>query len=542
MKASQKPGVVFQPKVRQKLQRGIGTMVGAIRPTLGPLACGVAIDPMNTVKRLPEFLDNGGMIARRIIELNNRDEDMGAMLVRSMVVRQYERVGDGTATAAVLLEAIFSVGARYLASGGNAAQLRRHLENAVPLILNELDRMVMPVEGQNILTSIARTLCGEDEMAVLLGEAFDLLGGYGRLEIRENYGRGLRREYVEGSYYHSGLFSRALLPEGEQQVSFETPSVFLCDFEIDDHVELFPVLQTAHSAGVRRLVIITRNLSEKGIALLVANNRMDTFKVIAVGLPGANPTDRMTALEDLSHLTGAKAFIKAAGESLESVKSCDFGGARRFWADEKAFGIVGGGGNPAALRQHLYNLRTLYQTTTETEVRKKTLERIGALMGNSVTLWVGGFTEPEINTRKSLAQRAAMTLRAAMQEGVVPGGALALLNCRTALKRALASACDDDEIAAYRILNEALAAPAHAIYRNAGYDPGEVMGKLMHENAEMGFDVVSGQVVNFCEAGILDSLLVLKTSIRNAILTAGLALTIDSLVHLAKPEIVGKPE
>jgi chaperonin GroEL len=250
----------------------------------------------------------------------------------------------------------------------------------------------------------------------------------------------------------------------------------------------------------------------------------------------------MTALDDLSHRTGAKAFVKAAGESLESVKPCDFGGVRRFWADDKIFGIVGGGGNPAVLRQHLRSLRSLYHSATETDVRKKTLERIGELMGSSVTLWVGGFTEPEINARKSLAQRAALTMRAAVQEGVVPGGGVALLNCRAALKRARGAVWDDDETAAYRILIEALSAPAHAIYRNAGYDPGEVMGKLMHENVDMGFDVVSGQVVNCCEAGILDSVLVLKTSVRNAIQTAGLALTIDSLVHLAEPEMVGKLE
>ena len=542
MKARQKPGVVLQPNVRRALQQGIGTMVGAIRPTLGPLACGVAIDPMNTTKRLPEFLDNGGLIARRIIELPNRDEDVGAMLVRSMIVRQHERVGDGTATAAVLLGAIFNAGVRYLASGGNAMQLRRHLENALPLILDELDRLIIRVEGQNALTGIARTLCGADEMAALLGEAFDLVGGYGRLEIREDYGRGLRREYVEGSYYHTGLVSRALLREGESQISFETPAIFLCDFEISEHTELFPVLQTAHAAGVKRLVIVTRSLSEKGVSLLVANNRMDTFKAIAVKLPGANPADRMTALEDLSRLTGAKAFIKAAGESLESVKPCNFGAARRFWADDKVFCIVGGGGNPAVLRQHLRSLRARYHSTTEIDIRKKTLERIGELMGSSVTLWVGGFTEPEINARKSLAQRAALTMRAAVQEGVVPGGGLALLNCRAALKRARAAACSDDEAAAYHILIEALSAPAHAIYRNAGYDPGEVIAKLMHENGDMGFDVVSGQVVNCCEAGILDSVQVLKTSVRNAIQTAGLALTIDSLVHLAEPEMVGKPE
>ena len=547
MKATQQPGVVFQPQVQRRLQRGIQTMVSAITPTLGPLSGGVAIDHINKSVKLPEFLDDGGVIARRIIQLPNRDEDMGAMLVRAMMLRQAERVGDGIATAALLLEAIFNAGVRYLASGGNSMQLRRHLESALPLILSELDKMVFQLEGQVALTDMARSLCHEDDMAALLGEAFDLLGAYGRLEIREDYGRALRRDYVEGCYYHTGVFSKALLPgsssaEIESKITLENPAIFLCDFEIDDHKTLFPVLQTAHTAGIKSLVIITRSLSDKAVALLTANNKMDKIKAIAVRLPGLNPTDRMDALEDLSRLTGANPFIQVAGQSLESVTAADFGQARRFWADMKAFGIVGGGGDPVRLRTHLRNLKTIYHSTHETDLRKRTQDRIAVLLGTSVTLWIGGFTKTEIDARKSLAERAALTMRAALEEGVLPGGGIALLNCRCALEKRLAQAADPDERAAYRILIEALAAPAHAILRNAGYDPGDVMGQLLHESADTGFDVISGRLVNLCEAGILDSALVLKTSLRNAVSTAALALTIDSLVHLAKPEMIGKPE
>ena len=543
MKSSQKPGIVFQPQVRRSLQRGIQTMVSAIRPTLGPLSGGVVIDHISKSITLPEFLDDGGVIARRIIQLPNRDEDMGAMLVRSMVLRQHERIGDGIATAAVLLEAIVNAGVRYLASGGNAMPLRHHLESAIPLILAELDRMVFQLQGQAALTDMARSLCHDDDLAALLGEAFDLVGAYGRLEIREDYGRSLRREYVEGTYYHTGLFSRALLPaDSATTATLENPAIFLCDFEIDDHTALFPVLKTAHAAGIKALVIITRSLSDKAVSLLVANNKLNTFKAIALRLPGLNPTDRMEALEDLSKLTGATPFIQITGQSLESVTADHFGQARRVWADMKAFGIVGGGGSPAKLRQHLTTLKHIYHTAKEAETRKRAQERLAALMGSSVTLWVGGFTKTEIDANKTLAQRSALAMRAALEEGVLPGGGIALLNCRKLLEKRLLNAHDTDERAAYTILIEALAAPAHAIYRNAGYDPGEVIGQLLHESPDMGFDVVSGCVVNLCDEGILDSALVLKTSLRNAVSTAALALTIDSLVHLAKPEIVGKPE
>jgi chaperonin GroEL len=543
MKGSQKPGVVFQPQVHDKLQRGIRKMVSAIRPTLGPISGGVAIDHLNKTKAMPEFLDDGGLIARRIIELSNRDEDMGAMLVRSMVVRQHQRVGDGTATAAVLFEAIFNAGLRYIAAGGNAMLLRRHLEHAIPLLWEALDQMKFPLKGQAALTAMARSLCHDDTMAQLLGEAFELLGAYGRLEIREDYGRVLRHEGVEGTYYYTGLFSRSLLPEGSAgTVTFENPAIFLCDFEVEDHHELFPVMKTAYDAGVKALVIIARNLSEKAISLLAANNNMDKFKVMAVKLPGLNPEERMAALEDLRVLTGATTFLSVAGASLENVTENHFGHARRVWADLRAFGLVGGRGNSRQLREHIRTLKAQYHSARDTAEGKPIQERIGNLMGQSVTFWVGGFTEPEINTRKNLAERTALALRAAIQDGVVAGGGIALLQCRNVLERRWALAEDIDERAAYRILIEALAVPARTMFRNAGYDPSEVFAALSHEAPGIGFDVVANRMVDPCEAGILDSALVLKTSVRNAISTAALALTIDSLVHLAKPELIGKPE
>jgi chaperonin GroEL len=543
MKGSQRPGVVFQPHVHRTLQRGIQQMVGAIRPTLGPLSGAVAIDHINRSKPLPEFLDDGAVIARRIIELSDRNEDMGAMLVRSMVLRQHEEIGDGAATVAVLFEAVFNAGLRYISAGGNAMLLRRCLDKAIPLILDELDRMRSPLEGQDALTNVARSLCHDDEMAALLGEAFDLVGEYGRLEIRSDYGRGLRREYVEGNYYHSGLFSRALLPtESADTVTLEDAAIFLSDFEVEDHRDLYPVLSAAYNANVKGLVIIARSLSDKAVSLLVTHNNLDKFKVTAIKLPGLNPVDRMTALDDLSMLTGVSPYIKAAGQSLENVTASQFGQARRVWANLRAFGLVGGRGDPRRLREHIRTLKANYHHAKDESGRKSAQERLGNLLGGAVTLWVGGFTETEINVRKSLAERAALAMRYAVQGGVVPGGGLALMNCQHVLKKQLALTQDTDERAAYRILIEALAAPARTIYRNAGYEPSEVMAKLNQECPEVGFDVVEGQFVNVCEAGILDSALVLKACVRNAISTAALTLTIDSLVHLAKPEMVGKPE
>lgn len=542
MKAKQKPGVVFQPHVHRALQRGVHKMVSAIKPTLGPLGGGVAITSMHESESLPEYVAEGGVIARRLLELPNRDEDMGAMLVRSMITRQHERVGDGTATVAVLFEAMFNAGVRYLSAGGNAMQMRRHLEAALPHILNTLDDMASVLEGQKALTNMARSLCQDEDLAALLGEAFDLMGEYGRLDIRDDYGRVLRREYVEGSYFYAGMFSRVLLPENSAgRATFENPAVFLCDFEVEDHRDLFPLLQVANQESLEGLVIVARNLSEKAISLLVAHNRMDKFKIMAVKLPGLNPADRMAALEDLSILTGATPFHQITGTTLASLSPAHFGQARRVWADAHMFGIVGGGGSPIKLRQHVARLKASLQKALEVEQRQALQERIGSLMGGSVTLWLGGFTEPEIKARKSAAQRVALTMRESIRHGVVPGGGIALMQCSAMLQKRHRHALDADERAAYGCLIEALNAPARTIFQNAGYDPGDVLGQINGHGASAGFDVMQRRVVDMCEAGIFDSVSVLKSSVENAVRTAALALTIDSLVHLSEPEMVSNP-
>jgi chaperonin GroEL len=543
MKGKQKPGVVFQPQVHDSMQRGIQQMVNAIRPTLGPLGGGVVIDHLNGTKPLPEFLEDGGVIARRIIELGDRDEDVGAMLVRSMLVRQHERVGDGTATTAVLFEAVFNGGLRYIAAGGSAMQFRRHLERALPCLLDALDHMMFPLEGQAALTRMALSLCHDEELAGFMGESFELLGEYGRLAIREGYGRRLLREYVEGSHFYTGAVARALLPEdAEATLRLENPAFFLSDLSIEDHRVLFPVLQAANAANVSGLVIVARSLSEKAVSLLVAHNRMNRFKVIAVKLPGLNAEDRMAALEDLGLLTGAVSFLEVTGGSLENVSNRHFGAARRFWASVHEFGLVGGRGDPRKRREHVRRLQARVRKAEDVEKRKHLQDRIGALLGGSITLWLGGFSEPEIKARKAIAERTALALRAAIEEGVVPGGGIALLNCRSVLAQRAAHTQDADERTACRVLIEALAAPARTIFSNAGYDPGDIMGRLMHADADTVFDVVNGQVTDARAAGIVDSAVVLKACMHNAISTAALALTIDSVVHLARPEMVSNPE
>lgn len=227
---SYRPGLVFRPQAQQNIQRGLNTLVSAIRPTLGPTARTVAVTSLIENKDTPEVLDDGGIIARRVIELHRRDADVGAMLARALICRQNERMGDGSATAAVLLAAIYNRGLHYLASGGDAMRLRHHLERALQKSLVALDQQTYTVAGKRSLAQVAESICHDADLAKLLGEIFDIIGAYGRLDIRKDHSRILRREYIEGMAWDSGLFSRDMIVNRDQlQTVYEEPAWVLVD-------------------------------------------------------------------------------------------------------------------------------------------------------------------------------------------------------------------------------------------------------------------------------------------------------------------------
>ena len=536
-----RPGLVFQPSAHQQIQRGINTLVSAVRPTLGPTARTVAITHLMNDQKRPEILDDGGLIARRVIELSQRGEDMGAMLARALICRQHERMGDGAATAAVLFQAVYNGGLHYLAAGGNAMRLRVHLQAALSCALGLLDEMTFRIEGKENLARAAEAICHDRPMAKLLGEIFDIIGAYGQLDIRKDHRRELRREYIEGMYWNSGLFSREMIVNrAELQTVYEEPSILIVDFKINDPRHIMPILEIAVETKIEKLILVAGDLSKEALAgLLLANGKLKNFQVMAVKGPGRNADDRIAAVEDLAILTGAEPMLKVAGHSLKDVAARHFGRARRGWASPHSFGIVGGKGNPRKLRQHVGHLQSRFQRSDDSKQRGKILERLGKLMGGSATLWTGGASEAEIERRKELAERTASAMRAAVKDGVLPGAGLAYLACRPALESGQRESADPDERAAFRILHQALAEPARAIFENAGYDPGDVMAKLMNADGRCGFDALSGQLID--RRRIVDGASIQKSALRNAVLTAGMALTVDVLVHHKTPEIARHP-
>ena len=541
-KREQAVGVVFQPKTYQGFQRGINLLAKAIRPTLGPLPRQVAMAGVRYDLRV-EFLDNGADIARHINQIDDPDEDVGAMFLREVLWNLQMQTGDGTATAAVLFASVFNEGVHYITSGGNASRLNLFLHQALELVIDELNKQVSPLESEEHLVNIAESHCFDPLLAKYLGEMFDVAGEFGRVEVRPGNRREHEREYFEGMYWDVGLFSREMITDmNSYKTELENAAIIISDFDIQSPEELYPVLETALRENIRNLFIMAKSLSPKAINFLLSNRNPERLTAVAVKNPGLDNAQRKAVMEDIAILTGAKPFVKDAGETFLSVKPADYGLARKIWADHEHFGFSGGKGDPRSIRKYIQTLRTLYQNEDDVIIRDEIRSHIGRLLGGTATVYVSGSTDEEIKANVENTRRTIAAMRTAMLEGVVPGGGLALLECIPALNEKMHSCTDIDERAAYYILTNALRAPFEAIVGNAGYKPDYVRAQMDAAGNGHGFDVKTGKVVRLDETGILDPASLVKTVAFSAISSAALALTVDVLVHHRKPEKAALPE
>ncbi|MGE5224577.1 MAG: chaperonin GroEL [Omnitrophica WOR_2 bacterium] len=538
-KAAQKtvnrPGIVFQPKTYRKMQRGVHWLVNAIRPTLGPFPRVVAI-AKSFQSGSPELLDSGGTIARRVIQLPDRDEDMGAMYLRHVLWKLQETAGDGTATAAVLFQAIYDRGLTYIASGGNAMHLRGYLEQGLKDILEVVDKQAQPVRGKKLLSQFAETVCHDPDLSKMLGEIFDIIGPYGRLDIRKSEGFKLEREYVEGMYWDKGLLARGMAnDEHSLTAQLENTAIFISDLDIESPVDFVPLLEAAIEAGFQSLLVIARDISDRAVGILLTPQNREKIQAIAVKTPGSDLTSQLDSMEDLGILTGGKVFLRATQDTVQSVKPEDFGRARRIYADQKSCNVIGGKGDPRLLRQHIATLRAAYQNANESEERERLQKRIGRLLGGSATIWIGALTASEIEYKVNVAERTAEAIRRALRDGVVPGGGIALLSCQDVLKQKLRASTNSEQRAAYAILLEAVAEPFYTLLGNAGLQPGSVLAQIREAGPGFGIDLANQKIVCMQQTGIQDAVSVTRSAIRSAVSGAALALTTDVLVHRRNP-------
>ncbi len=537
---ARRPGVVFQPAVASGLRSGAEQIVAAVRATLGPTPRLVAVaKPHGGV---PELLDSGAVIARRIVALPDRSADVGAMYVRSVIWKTHEEAGDGTATTAVIFRSAFDAGLRWVAAGGDPSALRFHLERASELVLGELGAMSEPIGGKERLTQAALAICSDRELAALLGEIFDVVGPDGQVDVRAGTRRTCDREYVEGMHWPGGVHS-ALFISGlpERRVVLENAGILISDLDLAEPEDVRTIVAQARAAGLAGLVIVAQRLSDRALGVLTPGETPPGFRAIAVKTPGTGETARFVTMQDLALLTGGRVLTRAAGDRPASVRPICFGRARIAWADRDHVGVVGGKGDPRQLRRHVARLRLALREEHDDKAARVLRERLAKLLGGSATLWIGGTTESEVAVRRANAARTAAAMRGALNHGVVPGGGAAFLACRPALTAAMAASSGIDERAALRLTMRALEEPTRTIVANAGADPDATIGRIVEAGPGMGYDARTGLIARMADVGVVDSAAMAKAAVRSAIGGAAQALTIGVLVHHRLPEIATEP-
>jgi len=531
-----KPAVVVQPETYKKLQRGVATIVEAVKPTLGPLPRLVVLERLNRAE-VPEFLDDGATIARRVIQIQPRSSDVGAMMVRRALWDMHLTVGDGTTTMAVMYQVLVQEGIRYITRFGyNPMLLRTSLHKGLRLVKEALSQAVLPVTGKEQIAQIALGMCQDNqELADILGEIFDIISPEGMIFVEGWNKRGIDREYIEGTYWKfSGWFSRYFVTEMDgDKATFEDAALLLTDMELKDPNEVIPILEKCVQARIKRLVILAKEVSDSVIGLLLNNNRAKSIESIAVRAPGIIELDRVGILEDLAVQTGGKVFYAASKFGLSDFKVEDLGNARRVWATDSLFGYYGGKGDPRQVRQQVMKLRNMLKATDDKREHEKLQGRLGRMVGGTAILRLGAVHETEREAIKTLTERAINGLRAVIQGGVVPGGGAALMNCQQAL--AHPAGFPDEEAVAFRILSRALEEPLRVISHNAGRQPDIIAEKVKDCPQGFGYEARSGQFVDMVQAGILDSYLVIEKAVEVAVSSAAMLLTTDVIVHSSEP-------
>ena len=529
----------FQPEAALALQRGINTVAEAIRPTLGPVPRTVAVAGVDADKA-PELLDNGGLIARRITDLPDRDQDMGAMLLRGMLWQLYDELGDGAAAAALIFQSVVNDGIRAIAAGLNPMRLRSALLAQLEVALDALRAQHMPIAGREQLAQLAECICHDKELSERLGEIFDFIGEFGQLDVRRGHRRELAHDYMRGMYWNRGAVSRAMLQGGKEadRVVMNDSAVLLSDLDIEALEEVAPLFAALMQAGAKSLLLVGGKFSEPVTNFILANKKPKEFRVVAVKTPGDTPQQQRAHLLDMAVITGATPLYKAAGDTLRGMKTARLGRVKQAWVERNMFGLVSDRQDNQALTEHLADLLELLEYAADKDSEAFLRARIGKILGGVAILRIGDGVPARMDARIALAKETAKSLRLALRDGVVPGGGAALWACRAALRKC--GAQDAESRAATAILLRALEAPLRAICQNAGYD-GAVVAQLDGAPAGTGIDARSGESCDMLQAGILDVASVIEAALHKAVSSAALALTIDVLLHHKTPPATYTP-
>jgi chaperonin GroEL len=517
--------VRFSVDARDRMLRGIDTLAHAVRVTLGPKGRNVVLDKSYGAPRITK----DGVTVAKEIELEDKFENMGAQMVREVASKTSDTAGDGTTTATVLAHAIVREGAKAVAAGMNPMDLKRGVDLAVEAVVLDLQKNSKKVTSNEEIAQVGTISAnGDAEIGRFLADAMKKVGNDGVITIEEAKSLETELEVVEGMQFDRGYISPYFITNAEKmRVDMEDPYVLISEKKLSGLQELLPLLEAVAQSS-KPLVIIAEDIEGEALATLVVNKLRGGLKVAAVKAPGFGDR-RKAMLQDIAILTGGQAISEDLGIKLENVTLNMLGRAKKVMIDKENTTIVNGAGKKADIEARVAQIKAQIEETTSDYDREKLQERLAKLAGGVAVIRVGGATEVEVKERKDRVDDAMHATRAAVEEGILPGGGVALLRASEVLKKVRTQ--NDDQKTGVEIVRRALSWPARQIALNAGEDGSVVIGKILEkETYGFGFDAQSGEYVNMMSKGIIDPTKVVRAALQGAASIAGLLITTEAMV------------
>ena len=524
----------FSEEARAAMKRGIDIMADTVGVTLGPRGRNVVLD-----KKFgpPQVCSDGVTIAKEI-ELADPFENMGAQLLKEAASKTNDVAGDGTTTATVLAQAIIHEGFKNIAAGANPMALKRGIERSVVAMRDAIEGMSTPVEGRTQIAQVASLSAHDDEMGELIADVMEKVGKDGVITVEESKGLSYEQEFVEGMQIDRGYISPYFITDQDRmEASIDDPYILITDKKISAVADVLPALEKILQAG-KNVVVVAEDIEGEALATLVVNKLRGTLNCIAVKAPGFGDR-RKAMLEDMAILTGGQVISEEVGRKLDSVTVEDLGRARRIVASKEETTFVDGAGSEDSISGRINQIKAQVEETTSDFDREKLQERLAKLSGGVAIIKVGAATEVELKEKKNRVEDALSATRAAVEEGIVPGGGLAVLRASTGLEDLGLSG---DEATGAAILKTALQRPIKLISQNTGVSGEVILADSLKSEGDWGYDAEAGEFCHLLEKGIMDPAKVTRAAIENAASVAAMVLTTESLItDVPDPTPAGAP-
>ncbi|RYE78557.1 MAG: chaperonin GroEL, partial [Myxococcales bacterium] len=515
--------IVFDRAARHAILRGVNALANAVKVTLGPKGRNVVIEKS---WGSPTITKDGVTVAKEI-ELHSKLENMGAQMVREVASKTSDKAGDGTTTATVLAQVLYSEGLKLVEAGHNPMDLKRGIDAGVEAMVAELKVLAKPCHDKNEIAQVGTISANGDELiGNLLADAMEKVGKEGVITVEENKGTATELDVVEGMQFDRGYSSPYFVTDAEKmQAVLEDPYILISEKKLSSMADIVPLLEGIARQGAP-LLIIAEDIEGEALAALVVNRLRGVLKVAAVKAPGFGDR-RKEMLKDLAILTGGTAFMEDLGIKLDKAQLTDLGRAKRVVIDKDTTTIVDGAGDKAKIKGRIAEIRAQVERTTSDYDREKLQERLAKLAGGIAVIKVGAHTESEMKEKKARVEDALHATRAAVEEGVVPGGGVALLRTREALDKLK---LPDAQQAGLRLLRRAVEEPTRQICANAGQEGSVIIGKILEGKGGYGYNAATDKYEDLLAAGVLDPAKVTRMALQNAASVASLMLTTETLI------------